>query len=78
MEYSSVVVNMGKTKELSEDIHMSIVNALKDGKGYKAISKLFSVPISTVEYIITKYKNFNTVKNISKRGRKDKGVSSSS
>ena len=63
---------MAKTKELSEDLRMSIVNAHKDGKGYKAISKLFSVPISTVQCIIKKYKKFNTVKNIGKRGRKPK------
>ena len=65
MESSSVVVNMAKTKELSEDLRMSIVNAHKDGKGYKATSKLFSVPISTVQCNIKKYKNFNTVKKIS-------------
>ena len=73
MESSSVVVNMAKTKELSEDLRMSIVNAYKDGKGYKALSKLFSKPVSTVQSIIKKYKKkFNTVKNIGKRGRKPK------
>ena len=76
MESSSVVVNMAKTKELSEDLRMSIVNAYKDGKGYKALSKLFSKPVSTVQSII---KKFNTVeKNIGKRGRKLKVSVSSS
>ena len=63
---------MVKTKELSDDLRMSIVNAHKDGKGYKAISKLFRVPVSTVQSIVQKYKKFSTVKNIGKRGRKSK------
>ena len=72
MESSSVVIIMVKTKELSDDLRMSIVNAHKDGKGYKAISKLFRVPVSTVQSIVQKYKKFSTVKNIGKRGRKSK------
>ena len=58
MESSSVVVSMVKTKELGEDLRMSIVNAHKDGKDYKAISKPFKIPISTVQCIVKKYKKF--------------------
>ena len=55
MESSSAVVNMAKTKELSEDLHMSIVNAHKDGKGCKA-----ELPTSTdFPYFIRK-SNKNT------------------
>ena len=41
-------------------------------KGYKTISKQYDVPVATVQSIINKHKKFNTVKNLSGRGRKRK------
>ena len=63
---------MAKKKELSEDLRQRLVCAHSKGKGYKAISKQYDVPVSTVQSIINKYKKFNTVKNLSGRGRKCK------
>jgi transposase len=63
---------MAKTKELSEDLRMRIVNAHKNGKGYKTISKQFLVPVATIQSIIRKYKKVKTVKNLVGRGRKPK------
>lgn len=53
---------MAKKKEVSEDLRLCIVNAHKEGKGYKAISKQFRVPVATIQSIIRKYKEFHTVK----------------
>ena len=61
---------MAKKKELSEDLRQRVVDAHGQGKGYKAISKQYAVPVATVQSIIRKYKKFNTVKNICGRGRK--------
>ena len=63
---------MVKKKELSEDLCQRLVQAHSEGKGYKAISKQYGVPVSTVQSIINKHKRFNTVKNLSGRGRKRK------
>lgn len=61
---------MAKTKELSEDLRTRIVNAKKEGKGYKKIAQQFQVPVATVQSIIKKYQKFHTVKNLKGRGRK--------
>ncbi|XP_076066022.1 uncharacterized protein LOC143039638 [Oratosquilla oratoria] len=53
---------MGKKKELSEDLRLWIVDAHKQGKGYKKISKQFEVPVAMVQSIIKKFKNFGTNK----------------
>lgn len=63
---------MGKTKELSDDLRECIVQSHNGGNGYKKISKIFNVPVSTVASIIQKYKKVGTVKNVGKRGRKPK------
>ena len=63
---------MAKKKELSEDLRLRIANGHKDGKGYKAISKQFQVPVATVQSIINKYKEFHIVKNLKGRGCKPK------
>lgn len=47
---------MGKSKELSQDLHKLIVDKHTDGIGYRCISKLLNVPVSTVEAIIRKWK----------------------
>ncbi|KAL7835557.1 hypothetical protein SRHO_G00279040 [Serrasalmus rhombeus] len=61
---------MAKTKELTKDLRLHIVAAHKSGKGYKAISKCFQVPVATVQSIMQKYKMFRTVENLRGRGRK--------
>lgn len=63
---------MVKQKELSEDLRSRIVDAHKDGLGYKAISKRFQVHVATVQSIIKKFKVFHTVKNLKRPGRKPK------
>ncbi len=63
---------MAKKKELSENLRQRVVDTHGQGKGYKAISKQYAVPVATVQSIIRKFKKFNTVKNISGRGRKRK------
>uniref|UniRef100_A0A3P8SU62 Uncharacterized protein n=1 Tax=Amphiprion percula TaxID=161767 RepID=A0A3P8SU62_AMPPE len=63
---------MGKINELSESLRSRIVAAHKTGKGYKAIAKCFQVPVATVQSIIKKYKEFDTVENLKGRGRKPK------
>lgn len=45
---------MEKTKELSEDRN--------GGKGCKGISKLFRVPVASIQSIIKNQKEFHTVK----------------
>ena len=54
---------MGKTKELGDDLRECIVQSHNGGNGYKQISKIFNVPVSTVASIIQKYKTFGTVEN---------------
>ncbi|KAI4877527.1 hypothetical protein NFI96_003613, partial [Prochilodus magdalenae] len=63
---------MAKTKELTKDMRLCIVAAHKSGKGYKAISKCFQVPVATVQSIIKKYKKFRTVENLRRCGREPK------
>ena len=46
--------------------------AHKSGKGYKAISKCFQVPVATVQSVIKKYKTSRTVENLRECGRKPK------
>ena len=63
---------MAKKKELSVDLRSRIVAVHKKGKGCKAISKQFLVPVATVQSIIKKYKKFHTVGNLVGRGWKSK------
>nr|CBN81155.1 Rac GTPase-activating protein 1 [Dicentrarchus labrax] len=50
---------MGKTKELSQDLCNPIVAKHTDGIGYRRISKLLNVSVSTVGAIIRKWKEHN-------------------
>lgn len=63
---------MAKIKEHSFEVRQKIVNAHKQGSGYKSISKRFEVPVSTVRNIIKKYGVFKTIQNLTGRGRKKK------
>ena len=59
-------------KEFSDDLRQCLVPAHSEGKGYKAISKQYDVPMATVQSIINKHKRVNTVKYLSWCGRKRK------
>ncbi len=50
---------MGKIKELSQDLRNLIVAKHTDGIGYRRISTLLNVPVSTVGAIIRKWKEHN-------------------
>ena len=63
---------MAKKKEVSEDLRQRLVRAHSVGKGYKAISRQYDVPVATIQSIINKCKRFNTVKNLSGHVRKRK------
>ncbi|KAI4888362.1 hypothetical protein NFI96_011255, partial [Prochilodus magdalenae] len=53
------VSNMGKTKELSQDLRVRIVDLHKAGMGYKKISKVLDVKVTTIGAIIRKFKEYN-------------------
>ncbi|XP_073493372.1 farnesyl pyrophosphate synthase-like isoform X1 [Phyllobates terribilis] len=69
---------MGKTSELSQELRNLIVAKHTDGIGYKKISKLLKVSVSTVGSIIRKWKEHHFTRNRPRPGapRKisDKGV----
>jgi len=48
---------MVKSKELYQDLRNLIVAKQNDGIGYRRISKLLNVPVSTVGAIIWKWKD---------------------
>ena len=62
----------GLRKELSADLRTRIVDAHKNWKRYKATIKQFLVPVSTFLTIVKKYREFQTVDNPERRGRKQK------
>ena len=59
---------MGKTQKHSEDVQRKVVELHKSGNGYKKISKLFKIPISTIMAIIKKFKATGDVRNQPGRG----------
>ncbi len=69
---------MGKSKEFSQDLRNFIVAKHTDGIGYRRISILMNVPVSTVGAIIRKWKEHNFTINLPRPGahRKisDRGV----
>ena len=69
---------MGKSKALAQDLRNLIVAKHTDGIGYRRISKLLNVPVSTVGAIIRKWKEHNFTINRTRPGapRKisDRGV----
>ena len=50
---------MGKTKELSQDLRDRIVDLHKSGIGYKNISKMLGIKVTTIGAIVRKFKKFN-------------------
>ena len=59
---------MGKTQDDSDDVRQKVVELHKSENGYKKISKLFKIPISTIMAIIQKFKATGEVKNQPGRG----------
>ncbi|KAI4903754.1 hypothetical protein NFI96_023333, partial [Prochilodus magdalenae] len=57
-------------KELSQDIRNRIIDKHVKGKGYKTISKQLDVPLTTVAYIIQKFRIHGTVAHLPGRGRR--------
>jgi len=54
---------MGKSKELSQDLHNLIVAKHTNGIGYRRISIFLNVPLSTVAAIIRKWKEHHFIIN---------------
>ena len=63
---------MARGEELSVDLRTWIVVARKNWKRYKATSKQFLVPVSIFLTIVKKYREFQTVENPERRGRRQK------
>ena len=59
---------MPRTKEISEDLRLRIVDLHKAGKGYKSISKSLDVHQSTVRQIVYKWRKFSTVATLPRSG----------
>ena len=55
---------MSRTKEISEDLRLRIVDLHNAGKGYKSISKSIDVHQSTVRQVVYKWRKFSTVANL--------------
>jgi transposase len=63
---------MGKSKELSTDLRMKIVEKHVEGDGYKKISRALDMPISTVRTVIAKWKSTGSVDTLPRPGRPSK------
>ncbi|KAG2457325.1 TCB1 transposase, partial [Polypterus senegalus] len=61
-----------KSKELSVDLRDRIVSRHKSGEYYRNISAALKVPMSTVAYIIRKWKKFETTRTLPRAGRPSK------
>ena len=59
---------MPRTKEISEDIRLRIVDLHKAGKGYKSISKNLDVHQSMVRQIVYKWRMLSTVATLPRSG----------
>lgn len=60
---------MAKSKELSSDIKDRIIAKYKAGVSYRKISEQLHVPKSTIQSIITKFKEFGTTSKLPRAGR---------
>ena len=59
---------MPRTKEISEELRLRMVDLHKAEKGYKSISKSLDVPQSTVRQIVYKLRKFSTVATLPRSG----------
>ena len=57
-------------RELGQEIRKKIIDKHVKGKGYKTISKLLDVPVTTVAHIIQTFKVHGTVADLPGRGPK--------
>ncbi|KAM5138933.1 uncharacterized protein ACMZJ9_016389 [Mantella aurantiaca] len=64
--------SIGRSKEISEDLRKRVVEAHKNGKGYKRIAKDLDLHQSTVRQIVYKWKKFSTVATLPRSGRPTK------
>ncbi|KAI4787057.1 hypothetical protein KUCAC02_036710 [Chaenocephalus aceratus] len=60
---------MPRTKELSEDLRLRIVDLHKAGQGYKSIAESLDVHQSTVRQVVYKWRKFSTVATLPRSGR---------
>jgi transposase len=63
---------MPRTKEISEDLRLRIVDVHKARKAYQSISKSFDVHQSTVRQTVYKWRKFITVATLPRSGRSAK------
>ncbi|KAG9336831.1 hypothetical protein JZ751_003179 [Albula glossodonta] len=63
---------MGKAKELSTDLREKVVELYTTGKGYKKISKVLLMSVSSVQTVINKWKIGGSVKTKPRSGRPTK------
>ena len=63
---------MPKTTELSETTRKSIIQLHKDGSGYRKISSMLNIPISTVGDTVRRWKSFQTTTSLPRSGRPSK------
>ncbi|XP_072280293.1 uncharacterized protein [Pyxicephalus adspersus] len=71
-QLNTVKFNIGRSKEISEDLRQKVVEAHKSGKGYKRIGKDLDLHLSTVRKIVYKWKKFSTVATLPRSGRPPK------
>ena len=64
--------NMGKTMELCVNLRQGIINFHKSENSYSTISSRLSIPRSTVQSVMKKFKLFGTRQNLPERERKIK------
>ena len=65
-------INMPRTKELSERLRNTIIDTYNAGSGYKEISKVLRVHISTVRKVKGKCKVWKTTASLPRTGRPPK------
>ncbi|XP_031750312.1 uncharacterized protein LOC116407961 [Xenopus tropicalis] len=63
---------MPRTKEISEHLRQTVIDAHQAGKGYKTISKELELHRSTVRHIVHKWRQFHTVVSRPRSGRPTK------
>uniref|UniRef100_A0AAZ3SJI4 Sleeping Beauty transposase HTH domain-containing protein n=1 Tax=Oncorhynchus tshawytscha TaxID=74940 RepID=A0AAZ3SJI4_ONCTS len=61
---------MGKSKEISQELRMKIVDLHKSGSSLGAISKCLKVPRSSLQTIVRKYKHHGTTQPSFHSGRR--------
>uniref|UniRef100_A0AAZ3RB43 Transposase Tc1-like domain-containing protein n=1 Tax=Oncorhynchus tshawytscha TaxID=74940 RepID=A0AAZ3RB43_ONCTS len=67
---SASLLDMGKSKEISQDLRKEIVDLHKSGSSLGAISKRLKVPRSSVQTIVRKYKHHGTTQPSYRSGRR--------